>query len=183
MLQLRLTIVAEIAGGGITRYAAIPCFETTVTLQRSALPDPTVITEWTIPVTEMPFNVTVAIMPRYWAMRQRRASNGSVISIACMHHQWSRYAKTLCNDLHDIGQALTMIATRRFASGSMIKCDKSAWHVANIARLIRVQHSFTRAARSKLSNHLGEFTHRTQKRFPAQFAGLLIPASGFRVVD
>jgi hypothetical protein len=68
-------------------YAAMPCLDTTVTVQRMGLLDLTSITERTIPVTGNPFNITVAFWPRNWAKRQRRASIGSVISIACMHHQ------------------------------------------------------------------------------------------------
>jgi hypothetical protein len=69
------------------------CLGTTETIQRVGLLGLTSITERTIPVTGNPFNITVAFSPRYWARRQRWASIRSVISIVCMHYQWSRYAK------------------------------------------------------------------------------------------
>ena len=87
----------------------MPCFGTTETIQRAGLLALTSMTERTIPVTGNPFNITVAFWPRYWAKRQRRASFGSVISIGCMHHQRSRYAKRFRDDLHHIEQPLTMI--------------------------------------------------------------------------
>jgi hypothetical protein len=84
----------------------MPCLGTTVTVQCMGLLDLTSITERTISVTGDPFNITVAFWPRYWAKRQRRASIGSVISMACMHHQWSRYAKEFRDDLQHIREAL-----------------------------------------------------------------------------
>jgi hypothetical protein len=78
------------------------------------------MTERTIPVTGNPFNITVAFKPRYRAKRERRASMGSVISMDCMHHQWSRYAIRLRDDLHDIEQPLTMISILRFEAESII---------------------------------------------------------------
>jgi hypothetical protein len=87
----------------------MPCFGTTETIQRAGLLDLTSMTERTIPVTGNPFNMTVAFWPRYWAKRQRRASIGSVISTACMHHQRSRYAKRFRDNQHDIEQSLIMI--------------------------------------------------------------------------
>src|SRR5258708_22826629 len=90
----------------------MPCLGTTETIQRIGLLDLTSITERTIPVTGNPFNITVAFWPRYWAQRQRRASIRSVISIVCMHHQWSRYAKEFPDNPQDIEQPLTMIAIR-----------------------------------------------------------------------
>jgi hypothetical protein len=90
----------------------MPSFGTTETIQRAGLLDLTSITERTNPVTGSPFNITVAFWPRYWAKRQRRASFGSVISMGCMHHQRSRYAKRFRDHLHDIEQPLTMIPMR-----------------------------------------------------------------------
>src|ERR1700737_4775562 len=72
----------------------MPCFGTTETIQRIGLLDGTSITERTIPVTGNPFNITVAFSPRNWARRERRASTRSVISIVCMHHQWSAVRET-----------------------------------------------------------------------------------------
>ena len=69
------------------------CLGITETIQRVGLLDLTSITERTIPVTGNPFKITVAFSPRYWAKRPRRASIGFVISIVCMHHQWSGFAK------------------------------------------------------------------------------------------
>jgi hypothetical protein len=78
-------------------YAAMPCLGTTVTVQRMGLLDLISITERTIPVTGIPFNITVAFWPRYWAKRQRRASIGSVISIGCMHPHGTRNSSaTIC---------------------------------------------------------------------------------------
>jgi hypothetical protein len=48
-------------------YAPMPCFATTVTIQRWVLQDLSSLTERTIPVTDNPFNITVAFSPRYWA--------------------------------------------------------------------------------------------------------------------
>jgi hypothetical protein len=120
-------------------YAAMPCLETTVTVQRMGLLDLTSITERTIPVTGIPFNITVACWPRYWAKRQRWASIGSVISIGGMHHQWSRYAKQFRDDLHDIEQPLIMIPNRCFASGQSSQRTLIIQHVANIAQSRRVR--------------------------------------------
>jgi hypothetical protein len=46
-------------------YAAMPCLGTTVPVQRMGLLDFISITERTIPVTGDPFNITVALSPRY----------------------------------------------------------------------------------------------------------------------
>jgi hypothetical protein len=46
----------------------MPCFGTTVTIQRvGLLGDLTSMTERTIPVIGSPFKISVAISPRYWA--------------------------------------------------------------------------------------------------------------------
>ncbi len=45
----------------------MPCLGTTETIQRVWLLDLTSITERTIPVTGMPFNINLAFSLRYWA--------------------------------------------------------------------------------------------------------------------
>ena len=42
------------------------------------------LTAWIIPVTGSPFKINIALWPRYWAKRQRLASEGSVISMVCI---------------------------------------------------------------------------------------------------
>jgi hypothetical protein len=60
------------------------CLDATVTVQRPGLLDGCSFTERTMPVTGNPFNITVVVIPRYCANRQRRASTGLVISIGSM---------------------------------------------------------------------------------------------------
>ena len=45
----------------------MPCPDTTVTVQRTGLPDLFSLTERTIPETGDPFNISVAFSPRYCA--------------------------------------------------------------------------------------------------------------------
>jgi hypothetical protein len=115
-------------------YAAMPCLGTTVTVQRMGLLDLTSITERTIPDTGIPFNTTVAFWPRYWAKRQRRASIGSVISIACMHHQRSRYAKQFRDNLHDIEQPLIMTPNRALRPGQSSQRTQVIRHDAELSQ-------------------------------------------------
>jgi len=43
------------------------CLGTTETIQRVGVLDLSSLTERTIPVTGMPFNINLAVSPRYWA--------------------------------------------------------------------------------------------------------------------
>jgi hypothetical protein len=69
----------------VTRYAAVANF-TTVTVHRVGVLDLSSLTARIIPVTGTPFKINLAFWPRYWAKRQRRASNGFVISMVCTWH-------------------------------------------------------------------------------------------------
>jgi hypothetical protein len=54
---------------------------TTVTVHRVGVLELCCFTARIIPVTGSPFKINVALKPRYWAKRQRRASEGFVISM------------------------------------------------------------------------------------------------------
>ena len=45
----------------------MPCFGTTLTIQRVGMLDLTSTTERTIPVIGNPFNIVLTFSPRYWA--------------------------------------------------------------------------------------------------------------------
>jgi hypothetical protein len=60
------------------------CIAMTVMIHRLGVLDLTSITDRTMPVIVDPINVNCALPPRYWAMRARLASIGSVVSIACI---------------------------------------------------------------------------------------------------
>ena len=83
------------------------CLGTTMIVHRVVELDLSSLTDRTIPVIGNPFNITVAFSPRYWAKRQRRASSGSVISIVCIHHQWSRHAIQFRDCLQNSGEQLS----------------------------------------------------------------------------
>ena len=63
------------------------CIAITVMTHRLGVLDLTSITDRTIPLIVDPINVNCELPPRYWAIRARLASTGSVVSIVCMHHQ------------------------------------------------------------------------------------------------
>jgi hypothetical protein len=67
---------------------------TTVTVHRIGVLELSSLTAWIIPVTGSPFKINIALWPRYWAKRQRLASEGSVISMVCIwRSNGSRYAE------------------------------------------------------------------------------------------
>jgi hypothetical protein len=45
----------------------IPCIQMTVTIQRLSVPEPSSLTDRTMPVTVDPISVNVAFWLRYWA--------------------------------------------------------------------------------------------------------------------
>ncbi|MEO6783469.1 MAG: hypothetical protein ABI407_18470 [Bradyrhizobium sp.] len=56
----------------------------TVMIHRLGLFDLTSLTDRTTPLIVIPINVNCELPPRYWAMRARLASTGSVVSIVCI---------------------------------------------------------------------------------------------------
>ena len=60
--------------------------ENAVTVHRIGVLEASSLTARIIPVTGSPFKINLALRPRYWAKRQRRASDGFVISMVCIWH-------------------------------------------------------------------------------------------------
>jgi hypothetical protein len=66
-----------------TNERSLFTFGTIVTIHRFGLLDRTSWTDRTMPKNLEPFKLISAGCPRYWALRQRRASTGLVVSTVC----------------------------------------------------------------------------------------------------
>ena len=63
------------------------CIAMTVMIHRLGVLDLSSMTDRTMPVIVDPIKLNRALPPRYWAMRARLASIGSVVSTDCMLYE------------------------------------------------------------------------------------------------
>ena len=70
--------------GHATNWAVTFCTAMRVTIHRVGLLDLSSSTDRTYPVSVDPISVNRAFCPRYWAIRARLASTGSVVSNFCI---------------------------------------------------------------------------------------------------